>query len=57
MHLLIQWYLIKINDSMIFERKVIVSKMSIKLNDILPILSFLKLRISCVLSAVLLMGF
>lgn len=31
--------------------------MSIKLNDILPILAFLQLRISCVLSAVVLMGF
>lgn len=40
-----------------FERTVIVFEMSIKLNDILPILSFLQLRISCVLSAVVLMDF
>lgn len=39
------------NDSMIFERTVIVFKMSIKLNDIFLVLAFPKPRISCVLSA------
>lgn len=37
---------------MILKRKIIVSKMSIKLNDILPTLALLELRISCVLSVV-----
>lgn len=40
-----------------FKKKVSVPNMSIKLNNILPLLDFLKPRISCVLSAVLLMGF
>lgn len=40
------------NDSMKFKKKVSVPNMSIKLNNILPLLAFLKLRISCVLSAV-----
>lgn len=56
MHMLMHWYLIK-KKKKAFERTVIVFEMSIKLNDILPILAFLQLRISCVLSAVVLMGF